>query len=830
MQKKQEMFMKKTAALLSLIFLSAVGLSLNLIRVNANGSYNQNKLDSIYFLDLGKNKVHSNGNTSSGGSFTKITFMYDYYICMPDKSEPKTYLQAIDYCNSLSEKEGLPCAYDENFQLVDAAGLPTTDLSNVFGYRLATQAELANAIFMDYGKDDSIPLKDIESIYNFFAKSPSPTNFYDPGFILDMNFGNISSNIFEHMVNPILGYKAPSVVPSSYINHLSYIDPHFCCCYVNGSSKELRFSTGAGFSFFEKIFFVVRTIPGKNPPFFKEYLDGKVNDLSTCAIRNINERYRNGSTLLIEAVKKEDIKNIKFLLSKNADSSCWDYLPKNAAIYAIESGNLDILKLLIENGADINYERMVIDGVFETAYKTKKTDIMRYLMNIDCEELYGYPDYLYTFSYLMKHETWDLFLEVLDHKNDFIDLEYSFLKAYPQPEQYSDYTVLDSLIKKIPGFSFNKVLGDFYYPYFLKSADLRSTSRLIKYDGSLAFLIGIWESESIVDTAKHLYVSDTLQKDAINLFSYLQEKGVDLNQVYSTSKNADAIPLIWKACLTEKYLWNGFYLRSLLEMGVDPNALFRGSSLYEREDFLNDSIRKYIEPYNKNQKWINEELSMVLLKKGDLSIRNTSEYRIKMNYDFLITKDAFDYDHDDLSYIFEPCGIKNYSSKSYYTKYKDICNALSDLKGIPRAYGSDYRFIDSSGNPVDDPSKVVGYRLPTEAEYEYALYTLLGNPIDKNKLGNFIAGSFVTPVEDSYTENYYQNFQKEKYFSCSAATEQTYTDKNGFVLRYETYSDYTFSFTVKRKSSKSKQSDSDEDRYIDLGRFFRIVRTVPDSD
>ena len=57
--------MKKTAALLSLIFLSAVGLSLNLIRVNANGSYNQNKLDSIYFLDLGKNKVHSNGNTSS---------------------------------------------------------------------------------------------------------------------------------------------------------------------------------------------------------------------------------------------------------------------------------------------------------------------------------------------------------------------------------------------------------------------------------------------------------------------------------------------------------------------------------------------------------------------------------------------------------------------------------------------------------------------------------------------------------------------------------------------------------------------------------------------
>ena len=51
------------------------------------------------------------------------------------------WFEAIAYCNWLSEKEGLPPAYDELGKLLDCDGSHTTDLRRVAGYRLPTEAE-----------------------------------------------------------------------------------------------------------------------------------------------------------------------------------------------------------------------------------------------------------------------------------------------------------------------------------------------------------------------------------------------------------------------------------------------------------------------------------------------------------------------------------------------------------------------------------------------------------------------------------------------------------------------------------------------------------------
>ncbi len=48
------------------------------------------------------------------------------------------------------------------------------------------------------------------------------------------------------------------------------------------------------------------------------------------------------------------------------------------------------------------------------------------------------------------------------------------------------------------------------------------------------------------------------------------------------------------------------------------------------------------------------------------------------------------------------------------------CNWLSEKENLPKAYDSNGNLLDKDGKVTTDPSKVVGYRLPTEAEWEYA--------------------------------------------------------------------------------------------------------------
>src|SRR6056297_3391837 len=87
---------------------------------------------------------------------TEVTFnQYDAYCEATGKSKPDdegwgrgnrpvinvSWNEAIKYCNWLSEKEGLSKAYDSEGNLLDKNGRQTTDITQVEGYRLLTEAE-----------------------------------------------------------------------------------------------------------------------------------------------------------------------------------------------------------------------------------------------------------------------------------------------------------------------------------------------------------------------------------------------------------------------------------------------------------------------------------------------------------------------------------------------------------------------------------------------------------------------------------------------------------------------------------------------------------------
>jgi len=86
----------------------------------------------------------------------EVTFNeYDIYCENTGKSNPDdrgwgrekravilvSWYEAILYCNWLSEKEDFAKAYDSNGNLLDKNGRKTTDITQVEGYRLPTEAE-----------------------------------------------------------------------------------------------------------------------------------------------------------------------------------------------------------------------------------------------------------------------------------------------------------------------------------------------------------------------------------------------------------------------------------------------------------------------------------------------------------------------------------------------------------------------------------------------------------------------------------------------------------------------------------------------------------------